>query len=131
MARPHPGLRSALSLTALARPTLPFQGRDDAYALRPMRVAQSIPAHREIGAMDHLGAAGVAWARQDIARLAALDLLGIVHVECDQPASDLVTVGAAHDHGVAAAEASVDADHAGGQQAAPHAQGRDSACVDD
>ena len=80
--------------------------------------------------MDHFGAATDAEDRHYVRRLAALDLLGVLGVVGDKPAADLMGVGAAHHHRIAAGELPVDPDHAGRQQALAGAQRTDRAGVD-
>src|SRR5579871_4510650 len=59
-------------------------------------------ADHEIVAMDHLGAATDAKDRHDVRRGTALDLVGIFGVVSDEATADLMRVGAAHHHGIAA-----------------------------
>ena len=86
--------------------------------------------HHQIIAVDHLRPAADAEDGHHVRRGAALDLFGVLGVVGDEAAADLVGVGAAHHHGIAAGELAVDPDHAGRQQAFAGAQRGDRAGVD-
>src|SRR6267143_955766 len=74
------------------------------------------PDH-EIVAVDHFRAAADAEDGHHIRRGAALDLFGVLGVIGDEAAADLMGIGTAHHHRVAAGELPLDPDHAGRQQA--------------
>src|SRR5260370_10865754 len=65
-------------------------------------------ADHEIVAVDHLRTSADAEDSHHIRRRAALDLLGVIGVIGDEPAADLMGVGAAHHHRVATGELPID-----------------------
>src|ERR1700739_4974065 len=72
---------------------------------------RSLPADHQIVAVDHLGPAGKAKDRVDIAGGSAAYFLRVLGVIGAQAAPDLDAAGTADDHGVAAGEAAFDPHH--------------------
>src|SRR5262245_26547241 len=88
-----------------------------------------LPQH-QIVPVHHFGAALDAENEQDIARRLAANFFRVLGVIGDEAAADLVAVGPAHDHGIAARECAVDFDDAHRKEAVAAAQRRYCACVD-
>src|ERR1700761_1640572 len=80
--------------------------------------------------MNHLGPARNAEYMRDIARVAALDFIGVTRVIGDEPAADFDTVGITDYNTIAAREDAVDPSDAGRQKALSPAQRLHSASVE-
>src|SRR6185437_14912507 len=76
-------------------------------------------AHHEVIAVDHFRPPADAEDGHHVRRGTALDLVGLLGVVGDEAAADLMGVGAAHHHGIAAGELAVDPDHAAGSRLLP------------
>src|SRR5258708_736388 len=68
--------------------------------------------HHQIVAVDHFRPSADAEDCHHVGRATALDLLGILGVLGHEAAANLMGVGPAHDHGIAAGELAINPDHA-------------------
>ena len=101
-----------------------------ASAAGPLRMPTT-PRERHVVAVDHLGAAGEAEERLDLAAVAAGDAFGVGGVVGDEAAADLLAVHADDVDRVAALEAALDPADARRQEALARPERPRRAFVDD